>query len=924
MKLVYEAQPKPKAIAAFAGEAIAEVACESNHTDHPSTSMVRARGRTRGQPMGGEPPRREQRLDDVEVITNLQRQNEVMQQQIAELTQRLAVRDMDDHEESDQGSRSSFENRYHREPRGRDFRVRDDYRGGLGFKVEIPSFSRTTAAEQEAGDQQPSGSTQEPRPTTQGAQGMQGASSSTIKCYRCGEPGHRANECKKPALHRSKSLFVEENIVVDDDEVEEFGDPVYDDYLEDDVLYGDGRENLVVRKSLLAPKDDSKDDWLRTNIFHTTCTIEGKVKDAPEKLNRALAYYEGVWQCAAFNSLASAFSGSDFTLFGMSASAFHYHYFVHGTPFQRSRGELKRYLIRHQWTTSWRKNGKPMVRKWRSKKSSKDRKPAFGEFVEFGRRRLPILILHRISVLLLQRDIEFRFARLDTALTAIQTNLAALQVGGGGRLGHQEPGRNGGGATPKPKLEPPKSDEAEPLRWLYQVKEYFSYYETPPEERLRCVTMMLEGQAADWFRWRRNNGLIDGWDDFVEKFKQRFDPLHYVDYLGHIARSHVPPGFRFHPTEEELLQYYLRKKVTSQKIDLDVIPDVELNKLEPWDIQEKCRIGSGPQTDWYFFSHKDKKYPTGSRTNRATVAGFWKATGRDKRVAFQFRLTIAHALREASVPRAAALTCDCEAVLCACNSVKANNEVLRCSNPLTKGSAAMQEDSSPSSRDPSPWVVPVPGDGSSLAGELSGTQEECWVVCRVFKKKSYHKALDRVPHNSGDLAQSHLGNDGVLDQILTYMGRVSSKQQIYNGSNNSKKIDTTDSVVQFMHLPGLETEPDMDTTTSNKHLHHHHLPSTNNSTFYNQAFEEDIFSQTKPVGGGVKTAVGSTNWVTMDRLVASQLNGQDDNLYFPIVDHSTRNDHCHVSDHPNSNEVEFWSYPSSYGSPSDPLSHLSV
>ncbi|KAK6149579.1 hypothetical protein DH2020_017104 [Rehmannia glutinosa] len=45
---------------------------------------------------------------------------------------------------------------------------------------------------------------------------------------------------------------------------------------------------------------------------------------------------------------------------------------------------------------------------------------------------------------------------------------------------------------------------------------------------------------------------------------------------------------------------------------------------------EKCRIGSGPQNDWYFFSHKDKKYPTGTRTNRATAAGFWKATGRDK------------------------------------------------------------------------------------------------------------------------------------------------------------------------------------------------------------------------------------------------------------------------------------------------------
>lgn len=51
------------------------------------------------------------------------------------------------------------------------------------------------------------------------------------------------------------------------------------------------------------------------------------------------------------------------------------------------------------------------------------------------------------------------------------------------------------------------------------------------------------------------------------------------------GQSCVPPGFRFHPTEEELLNYYLRKKVASEEIDLDVIRDVDLNKLEPWDIQ---------------------------------------------------------------------------------------------------------------------------------------------------------------------------------------------------------------------------------------------------------------------------------------------------------------------------------------------------
>ncbi|MBA0728022.1 hypothetical protein Golax_000957 [Gossypium laxum] len=96
--------------------------------------------------------------------------------------------------------------------------------------------------------------------------------------------------------------------------------------------------------------------------------------------------------------------------------------------------------------------------------------------------------------------------------------------------------------------------------------------------------------------------------------------------------SCVPPGFRFHPTEEELVGYYLRRKINSLKIDLDVIIEIDLYKMEPWDIQARCNVGNEEQSEWYFFSYKDRKYPTGTRTNRATAAGFWKATGRDKSV----------------------------------------------------------------------------------------------------------------------------------------------------------------------------------------------------------------------------------------------------------------------------------------------------
>uniref|UniRef100_A0A2P2NGW2 NAC transcription factors 31 n=1 Tax=Rhizophora mucronata TaxID=61149 RepID=A0A2P2NGW2_RHIMU len=89
------------------------------------------------------------------------------------------------------------------------------------------------------------------------------------------------------------------------------------------------------------------------------------------------------------------------------------------------------------------------------------------------------------------------------------------------------------------------------------------------------------------------------------------------------------PGFRFHPTEDELLDFYLRNVIFGKKLRFDVIGYLNIYHHDPWDLPGLAKIG---EREWYFFVPRDRKHGSGGRPNRTTQHGFWKATGSDRKI----------------------------------------------------------------------------------------------------------------------------------------------------------------------------------------------------------------------------------------------------------------------------------------------------
>ncbi|CAN4084264.1 unnamed protein product [Withania somnifera] len=91
----------------------------------------------------------------------------------------------------------------------------------------------------------------------------------------------------------------------------------------------------------------------------------------------------------------------------------------------------------------------------------------------------------------------------------------------------------------------------------------------------------------------------------------------------------LPPGFRFCPTDVELVTQYLKRKLANLPLQPNRIYEINIYKYNPETIAAQVKPTTGEKV-WYILTPRDRKYRNGKRPSRSAGNGYWKATGADK------------------------------------------------------------------------------------------------------------------------------------------------------------------------------------------------------------------------------------------------------------------------------------------------------
>lgn len=202
------------------------------------------------------------------------------------------------------------------------------------------------------------------------------------------------------------------------------------------------------------------------------------------------------------------------------------------------------------------------------------------------------------------------------------------------------------------------------------------------------------------------------------------------------AMAAFPVGSRFNPTDEELIVYYLRRKVLGLPFHYNMIKEVDLYSHHPTELLD---ANIGPKENRvYLFTPRNRKYPHGKKPDRMAKDGFWKATAADKPVKDSYGNEIGH---------------------------KRPLAFFKGTNPNGKKTNwLMHEYTIKESRQP-------------LRGNANNTMLDDWVLCRVYLKTKNSSSTSPLDEEDEELMDDDKSPSNSLKEQAT-PSNSSSKQAL--------------------------------------------------------------------------------------------------------------------------------------------------
>ncbi|KAA8540964.1 hypothetical protein F0562_024898 [Nyssa sinensis] len=149
---------------------------------------------------------------------------------------------------------------------------------------------------------------------------------------------------------------------------------------------------------------------------------------------------------------------------------------------------------------------------------------------------------------------ESNFDQVNTTLQTVLTEIQALRSTrsshacppevnpmaqeGSSHHPHATPSAAGYNHSPPSslKLQFPKFNGEDPMRWIYKAEQYFEYQGIRADQRVQLASFHLEGIALQWHRWHTKFREPPTWEELTKVVLLRFGPTEFEDPSEALSR----------------------------------------------------------------------------------------------------------------------------------------------------------------------------------------------------------------------------------------------------------------------------------------------------------------------------------------------------------------------------------------------------